>query len=109
MGPGNKAILLPLSTEQLLHCSSHPTPEASKVHFHTPYLSSDHLALLVHPLHGGCGEEGEDETKGADEVPREGVDQRKLLEDHCRAMEAGKKNHWCVERGLRGGRDEGGE
>ena len=67
------------------------------------------MALLIHPLHGGCGEEGEDETKGADKVPREGVDQRKLLEDHRRAMEAGKKNHWCVEGGLRGGRDEGGE
>ena len=83
--------------------------ELAKSSFYTPYLSSDHLALLVHPLHGGCGEEGEDETERADEVPREGVDQRKLLEDYLRAMEAGKKNHWCVEGGLRTGRDEGGE
>ena len=75
--------------------------------FYIPYLSSDHLALLVHPLHGGGGEEGEDETEGADEVPREGVDQRKLFKDHLGAMEAGKKNHWHVEGGLRVGRDVG--
>ena len=75
-------------------------PQVAKSIFyaaHTPYLSSDHLALLVHPLHGGRGKEREDEMEGADEVPREGVDQRKLLKDHLRVMEAGKKNHWYVE------------
>ena len=57
------------------------------------YLGSDHLSLLVHSLHGGRGEEREDETKGAHQVAWEGVDEGELCKDHFWTVEAGKQDH----------------
>jgi len=51
------------------------------------------LAFLVHPLHGSSGEEGQDETKGANKVAWKGVDEGKLLKNDPRAVETGKKDH----------------
>ena len=46
-----------------------------------------YLSFLVYPFHGSGGEEREDESKGANEVTREMVNQRELL----------KHNSWVVE------------
>ena len=56
-----------------------------------------YLSLLVNPLHRSRGEEGQDESEGADQVAREGVDQRQLLKHQSRTMKACKQNHClCV-------------
>ena len=56
-----------------------------------------YLSLLVNPLHRSCGEEGQDESEGADQVAREGVDQRQLFKHQSRTVKACKQNHCaCV-------------
>ena len=43
--------------------------------------------VLVHPLNINGGEEGQDETKGANKVAWKGVDERKLLKNYLRAVQ----------------------
>lgn len=45
------------------------------------------VALLLHPLRGAGGEEGEDDGEGGDEQPGQRVDDGELLEDYSRGAE----------------------
>ena len=58
------------------------------------HLSGDNLSFLVYPLHGGRGEIRQDEAKGANKVAWELVDERQLLKDNGRRVEAHQKNYW---------------